>query len=65
MTYIISYKVGSSEEVKLAQIEAEEVNEAIEKVKGLFLELESIGNRKYRIIDVVALNGIRKLDALD
>ena len=64
-TYIVSYQVGLSDEMKLAQIESEDVVKANEKVKQLFSEFESIGNRKYKLIDVVPLHSIRKLDALD
>ena len=64
-TYIVCYQTGSSDEIKLAQIESEDVVKANEKVKQLFSEFESIGNRKYKLIDVVPLHSIRKLDALD
>lgn len=64
-TYIISYQTGSSDEIKLAQIESEDVVKATEKVNQLFSEFDSIGNRTYRLVDVKPLHGIRKLDALD
>jgi NMD protein affecting ribosome stability and mRNA decay len=64
MVYIISYKVGSSEEIKLAQIESDDVISATKKTKNLFSELELIGRRKYTFIGVVRLSEIRKLDAL-
>lgn len=58
MIYIVKYQSGSSEDIKLAQIEAEGAPEAIEKVNSLFSEL----SREHVLIDVTPLNDIRKLD---
>lgn len=65
MTYIITYKTGTSQNIKLAQIEAEDINEAYDKVHDLFLTYETIGSRKYELVNIKKLSEIRKLDALD
>ena len=64
MIYILTYKIGAGES-KLAQIEADGFNEAKNKVEGILKELDIIRRRKHYLIDIEALNGIRKLDSLD
>lgn len=65
MIYIITYHNGTSNDVKIAQIEADDIWAAETKTKTLFTELEKIGNRNYTFINTTPLNAIRKLDALE
>lgn len=64
MIYILTYKIGAGKN-KLAQIEADGFNEAQKKAEDILKELDTIRRRKHHLIDIEALNGIRKLDSLD
>ncbi len=62
MIYLVIYKVGESEDTKLAQIEAEDIREAWENTESIFSELGVVRSRKHTLLDVVPLNDVRKLD---
>jgi hypothetical protein len=65
LEYIIIYHTGTSNNTKLARLEAEDIRTATEKTQAIFNDLKQSGAREHFLVEVLPLNGIRKLDALE
>jgi len=63
--YIIVYHTGVSNNTKLAKLDAEDIAAATEKTNSIFHDLKQSGAREHFLVDILPLNGIRKLDALE